>query len=452
MPLDLTRHWVGYAALAIFFAAYGVAVVEEFTQLRKSKPVVLAAGLVWALIAIVYYQHGMPDTAARALRVFLLEYMELMLFLLVAMSYINAMEERQVFTALQAWMVRKGFSYRQLFWLIGGLSFVFSPVVENLILALLMCAVTMAVGDNNSRFVCLTCIAIVIAVNAGGVLSPFGDITTLLVWRKGLETPQGMVDVQALASLALPTLVNFLLPAAIMHFAVPASHPRTTAEWVTAKRGSKRIILLFLLTIATSLLFQGVLRLPPVVGMLTGLSYLQFFGYYLKKTYQRDYPAYPDEAETDRRLGDPMPYDIFTPIARAEWDTLLFFYGVVLCVGGLGFLGYLAFISEALYQGWGILPANVVLGLLSGLIDNIPLMFAVLNMQPDMALSQWLLVTLAVATGGSLLAIGSAAGVALMGQAAEHYTFFSHLRWTPVITLGFVAGILTHLWMNAGLH
>ena len=147
--------------------------------------------------------------------------------------------------------------------------------------------------------------------------------------------------------------------------------------------------------------------------------------------------------------GDVVPFDIFQKVARAEWDTLLFFYGVILCVGGLGFLGYLAVVAQVMYIDWGPTAANIMVGILSAIVDNIPVMFAVLTMNPDMSQGQWLLVTLTAGVGGSMLSIGSAAGVALMGQARGKYTFFSHLRWTPVIALGYAASILVHLWINS---
>jgi Na+/H+ antiporter NhaD/arsenite permease-like protein len=106
-------------------------------------------------------------------------------------------------------------------------------------------------------------------------------------------------------------------------------------------------------------------------------------------------------------------------------------------VGELGFIGYLNMASEMMYGEWGATRANIAVGLVSALVDNIPVMFAVLSMEPDMSQGQWLLVTLTAEVGGSLLSIGAAAGVALMGQALGHYTFMSHLRWTPVIALGY---------------
>ncbi|HEC18540.1 MAG TPA: sodium:proton antiporter [Gammaproteobacteria bacterium] len=437
--VDLTQHSVGYAALAIFVLAYMLVMAEEFTHLRKSKPVILAAGIIWAMIAAVYVNNGLTSAAEEAVRHNLLEYAELMLFLLVAMTYINAMDERQVFDALRSWLIRKGFGFRKLFWLTGTLAFFISPVADNLTTALLMCAVVLAVGGGNTRFVSVACINIVVAANAGGAFSPFGDITTLMVWQKGI------VEFGGFFALFIPSVVNFALPAVIMHFAVPNEQPSTSSEDVAMKRGARRIVALFLLTIITAVSFHNFLHLPPVIGMLTGLSYLQFFGYFLKKT------AHLDERMQEGKMGDVVPFDVFNKIARSEWDTLLFFYGVVLCVGGLGFIGYLSLSSEVMYNQWGATNANIAVGVLSAIVDNIPVMFAVLTMNPDMSQGQWLLVTLTAGVGGSLLSIGSAAGVALMGQARGQYTFFSHLKWTPVIALGYAASIATHLWINSGL-
>ena len=460
--LDLTEHWVGFAALAIFIAAYALVMAEEFIHLRKSKPVVLAAGLIWALIAYVYATHGFNHEAEVAVRHNLLEYAELMLFLLVAMTYINAMQERQAFESLRTWLCKKGYGFRQLFWITGALAFFISPIADNLTTALLMCAVVMAVGGDNTKFILLGAINIVVAANAGGAFSPFGDITTLMVWQKSIETSNGAVDFWSFFALFIPSLVNWIVPATIMHFSVPDEKPVSCSEVIPMKRGAKRIIALFICTIVTAVSFHNFLHLPPVIGMLTGLAYLKFFGYYLKKSHEKANPNIPKDTNNARHvMGDVVPFDVFDGVARAEWDTLLFFYGVVLCVGGLGFIGYLGLASELMYTEWGTAlnlsaemsatPANVVVGVLSAIVDNIPVMFAVLTMMPDMSLGQWLLVTLTAGVGGSMLSIGSAAGVALMGQARGKYTFFGHLKWTPVIMLGYVASIATHMWINAGL-
>ncbi len=144
-------------------------------------------------------------------------------------------------------------------------------------------------------------------------------------------------------------------------------------------------------------------------------------------------------------------FDIFSNLQRAEWDTLMFFYGVIMCVGGLGAFGYLAVGSELMYEGMGATTANIIVGFASAIVDNIPVMFAVLEMNPDMSLGQWLLVTLTAGVGGSMLSIGSAAGVAVMGTARGMYTFFGHLKWSWAIMLGYLASIGTHFIVNASL-
>ncbi len=366
-----------------------------------------------------------------------------MLFLLVAMTYINAMEERRVFDALRVKLIRSGMGFRALFWITGFLAFFISPIADNLTTALLMCAVVLAVGGDNTRFITIACINIVVGANAGGAFSPFGDITTLMVWQKG------MVEFWQFFNLFVPSLVNFVVPAALMHFAIPNEKPDAiqAGDDVVMLRGARRIITLFLLTIITAVSFHNFLHLPPVVGMLTGLGYLGVFGYFLKKTCKRAYIA-QNSGNDEGEISDILPFDIFRPVARAEWDTLLFFYGVVACVGGLGFLGYLAMASEVMYTQWGATYANVAVGTLSAIVDNIPVMFAVLTMDPAMSTGQWLLVTMTAGVGGSLLSIGSAAGVALMGQARGKYTFFGHLKWTPAIALGYFASIYAHIWLN----
>ncbi len=436
--LDLVSHPIGYASLLVFSVAYILVMAEEVTHLRKSKPVILAAGIIWAMIGVVYAQNGLNHEAEIAVRHNILEYAELFFFLLVAMTYINTMEERNVFAALRSWLVGKGFSFRQLFWITGILAFFISPIADNLTTALLMCAVVMAVGSDTPRFVALACINIVVAANAGGAFSPFGDITTLMVWQKGI------VQFDEFFKLFIPSVVNFVVPAAIMHFAIPKKQPAPMDGAISMKFGAKGIIFLFLCTIATAVSFHNFLHLPPMLGMMTGLAYMQFYGYYIKK--MEPYKIVGNNPNA--KIGDVVAFDVFKKVARSEWDTLLFFFGVVLSVGGLGFLGYLALASHVMYIQLGPTTANIMVGVLSAIVDNIPVMFAVLTMNPDMPLVQWLLVTLTAGVGGSLLSIGSAAGVALMGQARGYYTFLGHLKWTPVIALGYAASIVVHMMMN----
>jgi NhaD family Na+/H+ antiporter len=441
--VDLTTHWVGIAAIVLFIAAYLLVITEEFTNLRKSKPVMLAAGIIWALVAYQYAGSDYPDAAAEAVRDYLTEFAQLFLFLLAAMTYVNAMSERNVFLALRAWLARRSFSYRTMFWITGLLSFFLSPVIDNLTTALVMCAVVMAIGQGNPRFIGIACVNIVVAANAGGAFSPFGDITTLMVWQRGI------IGFETFFALFIPSVVNFVVPAAIMSLAVPTSMPAQPGQddVATLKRGARRIMLLFVCTITTAVSFHNFLHLPPFLGMMTGLAALKFFGYYLRRTFG----ATAFDRKQYGEIGDTSPFDSFREVSRVEWDTLLFFFGVIMCVGGLGFIGYLDLTSTYLYGQLGPTIANILVGVISSLVDNIPVMVAVLEMDPQMSIQQWLLVTLTAGVGGSLLSIGSAAGIALMGQARGQYTFFTHLRWTPAIALGYGLSIWLHMIINSGL-
>ncbi len=447
--MSFTDHWTGYTAFAVFLAAYVLVTVEESLHLRKSKPVMVAAGVIWILTAFAYASQHQSHLVAEILRHNLLEYAELMLFLLSAMTFINTMAERNIFTALRTGLVSLGLSLRAVFWLTGILAFVISPVADNLTTALVMGAVVMAMGAGNDRFISAACINVVVAANAGGAFSPFGDITTLMVWQKGV------VHFGDFFSLFIPSFINWFVPAALISMTIPHEKPSARIEPVQVKYGGYVIVILFLITIAGTVLLHHFLEIPPFLGMMTGLGVLKSYGYVLRRKELNEWTEVSafDGAVSLNAVYKPAakPFDVFISMKRVEWDTLMFFYGIMLCVGGLGALGYLAALSDVLYKDLGATTANILVGILSAVVDNIPVMFAVLSMSPDMSLGQWLLVTLTAGVGGSLLSIGSAAGVALMGQARGIYTFSAHLKWIWAIALGYAASIALHLGMNAAL-
>jgi Na+/H+ antiporter NhaD/arsenite permease-like protein len=487
MPaLTLTAHWTGLAALLVFGVGYGLAMMEERLQVRKSVPVLIGAALIWTLVGIGYAGAGQGPAAGELARRTLLDFAELLLFLIPAMTFVNTLEERGLFDVLRATLVRSGISMRAVFWITGGLAFIVSPFADNLTTALLVGAVAMAVGRGNARFIPAACVNIVVAANAGGAFSPFGDITTLMVWQSG------RVPFADFFGLLVPSLVNWLVPAGLLSLAIggrPAAVEDTQPE---LEPGALPVLGLFLATIALTVALHTFLDLPPALGMMAGLGLLKGYSYVFNLGHRRgaglidelddvfaepqleandamDAGARRDEHADDYRLerssrsailvapppatrvvvgvpgGSARPLDIFALLEKIEWDTLLFFYGVLLGVGGLGALGYLALTSQVFYANLGATTANVLVGILSAVVDNVPVMFAVLQMAPDMSHSDWLLVTLTTGVGGSLLSIGSAAGVALMGQARGIYTFGAHLRWTWAVGLGYVASIGVHL-------
>lgn len=437
--LHMTSSSYGTIAVIIFCIAYIFVIAEEFIHMRKSKPVVLTAGIIWILVALEAHSRGLGEQISISVRHNILEYSELFLFLLVAMTYVAAMENRNVFERLRCWLINKHLNFKQLFWITGLMSFFISPIADNLTTALFMSAVCMAVAGSNKKFVALSCTNIVVACNAGGAFSPFGDITTLMVWQNNL------VSFKQFLVIFLPSLVSYLIPALIMSIAIENTKPEVSDAHAPLKIGAKGISFLFLMTIASTVILHTFLHLPPVIGMMTGFGYLLMYAFYVRKREQKIHQS------------EFHPFDIFHNVKRAEWDTLFFFYGVILCVGGLATFGYLHLASDVLYNQWGsslsaahsATPANIFVGLLSAVVDNIPVMYAILTMNPDMSLGQWLLVTLTAGIGGSILATGSAAGVALLGVSKKQYTFFKHLKWSWAILLGYFAGVGCHLWLNA---
>jgi Na+/H+ antiporter NhaD/arsenite permease-like protein len=449
--LDFTASGYGFAALLVFVGAYTLVICEEWIRLKKSKPVLVAAGIIWVLVALAYGNAGEEKAVADLFRHDLLSFAELMLFLIVAITYINTMENRLVFDALRDRLVGWGMTYKAIYWLIGILSFFISAIADNLTTALFMGTVASTIGEDKPSFRIRAYISIVVAANAGGAWSPFGDITTLMVWQAGILPFERFFD------LLLPSLTNWFVPAlCISSITWPEEArgaPEAAVKVTGVKKGGLVTMAFFLVTIAMSVCGQKYLSLPPVAGMMLGFGLLGLVGKLLGDIEQKNHslPQKPDDMLLEhwdyvREAFKPKhkPFDFFVSVKNTEWDTIFFFLGVIMAVGGLGAFGYLAFLAAYSYGVIGPTVSNIGVGLLSSVIDNIPIMFAVITMNPPMDEIQWLLVTLTAGVGGSLFSIGSAAGVGLMGQARGVYTFWTHAKWSWAIALGYAASIWVH--------
>lgn len=447
--MSLISSFCGPAIVVLLCLAYLFVFAEEFLRLRKSKPVMVAAGLIWILVAIDLQQKGQGADVSVKLRHVLLEFSELFLFLLSATSFVNAMVERNVFEALRSRLTVFRLSNRGVFWLTGMFAFLLSPIADNLTTALVDGTLAISALGKDRKAILGTLVSIVVAANAGGAFSPFGDITTLMVWQKGV------VPFSAFFVLFVPALISWLVPALIISFTISGASVPLERSNVRVRKGGCVVAAMFLSTIVVTVLLDHTLHLPPFFGMMLGLGALNLYSYFLHRHESRVFAErIPDSDQNDefeKGSEHREPFSIFNILRMVEWDTLLFFYGIMLCVGGLGAIGYLNGLSTMLYTGLGNTTANILIGLLSAIIDNIPLTYAVLTMMPTMDLGQWLLVTLAAGIGGSLLSIGSAAGVALMGLRRDTYTFFSHLKWSWAILLGYAAGIAAHIYINGSL-
>jgi len=338
------------------------------------------------------------------------------------MTFIETLIERRVFDVMKYKLVSKGYSYKKLFWLTGILAFFISPVADNLTTALILSTVLYTIDRNNREFLVAGAINIVVAANAGGAWSPFGDITTLMAWTAGKGE---FVD---FLYLFVPSVAGWLLTGWLLAMYVPKGEPKfdiATEEIPQMKEGGKTVIWLGISTIAIAVLGHQFFHFPAMWGMMFGLSLLKLHSFKLQHSSTSD------------------GYDIYVNMKKIENDTLLFFFGILSAVGALHFLGFLDYIHD-LYSVIGPTAANIGVGFISAIVDNVPVMSAILKASPEMGIDQWLLVTLTAGIGGSLISFGSAAGVGVMGRLRGIYTFNSHFKLAWTVLAGYILSMI--LW------
>ena len=419
---DITMTWVGFASLAIFVVAYYFVAMEEQYHIDKAKPALLAGTFIFMLIAFYYVLHGMDmnlvHTQAQHL---ILEIAEIFFFLFVAMTYIESMIHMGVFDNLKYSLISKGYTYRQLFWVTGFLAFFISPIADNLTTALILSTVLITITKTKRSFLVPGAINIVVAANAGGAWSPFGDITTLMAWTAGKGT---FVDFLFLFP---ASIIGYLVTAFLLAKVVPDEKPDfdiTKEKKPILMNGSNVVIGLGIFTIFSAVMSHQVLHLPAMWGMMFGLALLKMYDYRLKKLHGKG-------------------FEVFNSMAKIENNTLMFFFGILAAVGALYFLGWLA-LAAVVYDPSVLGPtwSNIGVGFLSAIVDNVPVMSAVLKASPEMGLDQWMLVTLTAGVGGSMISFGSAAGVGVMGKLPGIYTFGAHMKYSWMILIGYIVSCI----------
>lgn len=419
--INFVGHPFGWLLLAIFVVGYYFIAAEEKYHIDKAKPALFTGTLMFVLIGIYYAAVGADFTPfEHEVDHLILEIAEIFFFLFVAMTYIEALIERGVFSALRAKLIAKGYSYRELFWITGLLAFFISPVADNLTTALILSTVLLTIDNKTKEFLVPGAINVVVAANAGGAWSPFGDITTLMAWaaEKGAFSD-----------------FLYLFPASFLGWAVTAyllsryvpdidplgdGNPEEAAK-IEILKGGKVIIAFGALTIALAVAGKQLLHLPPMWGMLFGLAILQLYMYFLKKKHHVD-------------------VSIFQAMSKIENNTLLFFFGILAAVGALHFIGFLEYAAK-LYEVFDPTMVNIGVGFLSAIVDNVPVMSAVLKADPSIDHAQWMLVTMTAGIGGSLISFGSAAGVGVMGKMQGIYTFASHIKLAWTVLIGYFVSL-----------
>jgi Na+/H+ antiporter NhaD/arsenite permease-like protein len=350
----------------------------------------------------------------------ILEIAEIFFFLFVAMTFIESMIHMGVFDTLKYNLISKNYTYRKLFWISGFLAFFISPVADNLTTALILSTVLITIEKENKKFLVPSAINVVVAANAGGAWSPFGDITTLMAWTAGKG------EFGDFLYLFPASFLGYLLTAFLLSRFVPQQIPPfdTANEKKPAMmKGALSVVYLGIFTIACAVLSHQFLHLPAVWGMLFGLSLLKLYAYRLKKVYNSE-------------------FDIFASMSKVENNTLLFFFGILAAVGALHFVGWLTLAAVVYDESLlGATATNIAVGFLSALVDNVPVMSSILKANPSMGLEQWILVTMTAGIGGSLISFGSAAGVGVMGKLHGIYSFSSHMRYAWTVLAGYALSV-----------
>ncbi|OPX26401.1 MAG: sodium:proton antiporter [Campylobacteraceae bacterium 4484_166] len=429
---DLTMTWIGIASLVIFVVGYYFVAAEEKYHMDKAKPALLTGTILFMLIAFYYSLNGLDMNLVHIQAEHLiLEIAEIFFFLFVAMTYIETMIHMGVFEKLKYNLVSKGYSYRQLFWITGFLAFFLSPIADNLTTALILSTVLITIDKTNKAFLVPGAINVVVAANAGGAWSPFGDITTLMAWTAGKGS---FVDFLFLFP---ASVLGYLVTAFLLSRVVPTSSPAEIdkeEKVPTVDKGANTVIALGVFTIFSAVISHQVLHLPAMWGMMFGLSLLKLFDYSLKIKHGKG-------------------FGVFNSMSKIENNTLLFFFGILAAVGALYFIGWLA-LASIVYDPSILGPtiSNIAVGFLSAIVDNVPVMSAVLKASPDMGLEQWMLVTLTAGVGGSLISFGSAAGVGVMGKLPGIYTFSSHMRYSWMVLVGYAVSIAVWYFQYEILH
>jgi len=415
---DITMTWVGFSALAIFIIGYYFIATEEQYHIDKAKPALLIGTFMFMLVAFYYAINGLNmDLVHQEANHLILEISGIFFFLFVAMTYIETLIHMNVFESLKYNLISKGYTYRQLFWITGFIAFFLSPIADNLTTALILATVLITIEQKNKAFLVPGAINIVVAANAGGAWSPFGDITTLMAWTAGKGT---FVDFLFLFPAAI---LGYLVTAFLLSRVVPNTVPEIDLEnelKPVMGNGAKVVMGLGIFTIFSAVMSHQFLHLPAMWGMMFGLALLKMYDYSLKRKHGKG-------------------FGVFESIAKIENNTLMFFFGILAAVGALYFIGWLA-LAAVVYDPSVLGPtwSNIGVGFLSAIVDNIPVMSAVLKSNPAMGLDQWMLVTLTAGVGGSLISFGSAAGVGVMGKLPGIYTFGSHMKYSWMILIGYI--------------
>lgn len=450
------------AIILVFILGYIVIVLEHPLKLDKTVPALIMGALCWALLAIGFHNgilevvdthdhlfnmFGHPEGEAyekaeegfvNALLHHLGKTAEILVFLIGAMTIVEIVDLHRGFDILKGWVKTK--NKRSLLWILGILAFILSAIIDNLTATIVLVTLLRKIIHTREERIWYASL-VIIAANAGGAWSPIGDVTTTMLWIGKKVSTGGLIT-----QLLIPSIVCFALPFLIASYMKPfkgevtsdIDHEETESHRLLS---SKTMLYLGLGMIVFVPIFKTITHLPPYLGMMLSLGVVWLVSEYI----------HPEEDFTEERKEK---FSAHNALSRIEMSSILFFLGILMAVAALeslvlGGVGTLRFLAERLDSA--IPNQDVVvmlLGVGSAIIDNVPLVAASMGMyEAAMDSKLWHFIAFAAGTGGSMLIIGSAAGVAAMGmEKIDFIWYFKKVSWLAAV--GFVAGGLVFLLLH----
>lgn len=415
-----------YIGIAFFAICYILIAFEHQSKIDKSGLALLAGSGLWVLVAL--FAKDRSGLSAEILHESQ-EIFSVVVFLLAAMTIVETLLHYGLFDWIQQKISERELTQSQLFWILGILTFLLSAILDNLTTTLIMVQVGRKIYTEKQSYLIFVMSA-VIAANAGGAFSPLGDVTTIILWLAGKFSALEIIVDGFLPSVAVFVSAHYLLSRKIkVHVSMEKEHKIKSKDVV---RPNWTVITVGLLSF-TMPIFASLLELPPFLGLLFGLGILWVVA-----------------DLTNREADHTSSAKLIKIIQKTDVGTLKFFIGILLAVGALGEMGILTKLSSALFGGSSSLSAitigSTALGALSAILDNVPLVAAAIDVFPEgVNAAEWVLLAITAGTGGSMLVVGSAAGVAAMGQVPE-LTFGKYLKIATLpAAVGFLAGIAVWL-------
>ena len=422
------------ALAAIFVLAYAAIALEHPIGVNKSASALLGAGLLWTIYALATGDHTL---VGRQLDESVASTAQIVFFLIGAMTIVEVIDAHDGFEVITSRISTT--SQVKLMWLVGFVTFFLSAILDNLTTTIVMISlIQRLIARREDRL--LFASLIVIAANAGGAWTVIGDVTTTMLWIGGQITP-----LKIMGSVFLPSLVNLLVPLAFISFLVKGktiAPPPKDNGLLAVERFERNLMFYLGLGVLIAVpAFKTVTHLPPFMGVLLGLGIVWLAGELVHR----------DKDEHVRR-----PLSLAHALTRIDMGSIVFFVGILLAVASLEHAGLLSLLAKWLDTAIGRQDLIVVvLGLLSAVIDNVPLVAATMGMYdlghypPDSFL--WEFIAYCAGTGGSILIIGSAAGVAAMGLERIEFLWYARRIAVPALA-GYLAGAVVYVAQHAALH